>query len=127
MGVLRAPQSCSVQCLTILGRGGVQKRKNRFPGVHQEYQDTKGENVHLRRKRDRQIGFCSQTAKEVGGDNTAWFLVDEVKRQVGSANERTMEESASKETEREEFFSDHRPKEERREIREEVSSVCVFR
>lgn len=82
--------------------------------------------MHLRRKRgqtDRLVFVPKQPKREVGGDNTAWFLVDDVKRQVGSANERTMEESTSKETEREELFSD-RPKEERREIREEVSSVC---
>lgn len=63
--------------------------------------------MHLRRKRgqtDRLVFVPKQPKREVGGDNTAWFLVDEVKRQVGSANERTMEESTSKETEREEFF-----------------------
>jgi len=104
MGVLRASTTvllCSM--LDNFVQRGSAKRKNRFPGVHQEYQ--RGKCAFKAQKRtDRQIGFCSQTAKEVGGDNTAWFLVDEVKRQVGSANERTMEESTSKETEREEFF-----------------------
>lgn len=82
---------------SMLNNFGNTERKGEG-GVHQK---TRGEKVRLRRKKG-QICFWSQTAREVGGDNTAWFLVDEVMKWRDKIDGGINVES--KGTERKQFF-----------------------